>query len=66
MESIDVKQLLRKISDLHSEINSWGSTNSQSNPGAVMYLRWMKKEVQKLENELGSIRLKQKTDNTNK
>ena len=28
-----------------------------------MHLRWMKKEVQKLENELDSIKLKQKSDN---
>ncbi len=64
MDKQYVNQLLVKISDLQSEIDSWGSSNSQSNPGAVMHLRWMKKEVQKLENELGSIRLKQKVDNT--
>ena len=60
MEKDDVKQLLSKISDLHSDINSWGASNSQSNPGAVMHLRWMKKEVQKLENELFQLKLKQK------
>ena len=60
MEKDNVKQLLSKISDLHSEINSWGVSNSQSNPGAVMHLRWMKKEVQKLENELFQLKLKQK------
>jgi hypothetical protein len=27
------------------EIASWGATNSQSNPGAVMELRSMKKEL---------------------
>lgn len=63
MENMDVKQLVRKIGELQSEINSWGASNSQSNPGAVMHLRWMKKEVQKLENQLVSIRLKQKDDN---
>jgi hypothetical protein len=60
---MDVKQLVRKIGELQSEINSWGASNSQSNPGAVMHLRWMKKEVQKLENQLVTIRLKQKEDN---
>lgn len=60
MEKNNVKQLLSKISDLHSEINSWGVSNSQSNPGAVMHLRWMKKEVQKLESELFQLKLKQK------
>lgn len=60
MEKDNVKQLLSKISDLHSEINSWGVSNSQSNPGAVMHLRWMKKEVLKLESELFQLKLKQK------
>ncbi len=60
MEKDNVKQLLSKISDLHSEINSWGVSNSQSNPGAVMHLRWMKKEVQKLESDLFQLKLKQK------
>lgn len=46
------KKILERISELKSEIDSWGISNSQSNPGAVMHLRWMKKEVQKLENEL--------------
>lgn len=57
MDKNNVKQLLSKISDLHSEINSWGVSNSQSNPGAVQHLRWMKKEVKKLEEQL--IKLKQ-------
>lgn len=48
MDKQTVNQLLVKISDLQSEIDSWGSSNSQSNPGAVMHLRWMKREVQKL------------------
>lgn len=60
MEKNNEKQILSKISDLHSEINSWSASNSQSNPGAVMHLRWMKKEVEKLENELFQLRLKQK------
>lgn len=60
---MDIKQIVHKIGELQSEINSWSASNSQSNPGAVMHLRWMKKEVQKLENQLITIRLKQKADN---
>ena len=56
----NIKHLLSKIADLHSEINSWGITNSQSNPGAVMHLRWMKRELIKLESELFQLKLKQK------
>lgn len=52
MDKDAVNQLLSKISDLQYEINSWSTSNSQSSPGAVMHLRWMKKEVQKLENKL--------------
>lgn len=48
----DNKKILEKINELKSEIGSWGVSNSQSNPGAVMHLRWMKKEVQKLEAKL--------------
>ena len=52
MNDIDVKQLLRKISDLHLEINSWKISNSQSNPGAVMELRAMKKELEKIKKDI--------------
>jgi len=58
MEKNNEKQILSKISDLHSEINSWSASNSQSNPGAVMHLRWMKKEVQKLRDELAQYKTK--------
>ena len=52
MDKEKVNQILSKIADLDFEIRTWGSTNSQSNPGAVMNLRWMKKEVEKLRQEL--------------
>jgi hypothetical protein len=54
--------LLDRMNDLQYKINTWGATNSQSNPGAVMDLRWMKKEVIKIEKQLDEIRLKQKND----
>ena len=55
MEKNTKKQLLSKISDLKYEISSWSTTNSQSNPGAVMHLRWMKKELIKLEQEFDKL-----------
>jgi hypothetical protein len=58
MEKESVKQLLSKISDLQIEIDSWGVSNRQSNPGAVMHLRWMKKEVEKLTLQLNQYRSK--------
>ena len=45
---IDKKALARRILDLEHEIVAWRTTNSQSNPGAVMELRAMKKELEKL------------------
>jgi len=38
---------------LEREIEDWRSHNSQSNPGAVMELRAMKKELETLKKELG-------------
>ena len=38
---------------LEREIEDWRSHNSQSNPGAVMELRAMKKELEGLKKELG-------------
>jgi hypothetical protein len=55
---MDRKDILSKIADLEYEISSWGATNSQSNPGAVMHLRWMKKEVQKLRQLLAEFKTK--------
>ncbi len=59
---MSVDQLIDKLSDLQYKINTWSTSNSQSNPGAVMDLRWMKKEAAKIEKELDEIRLKQKND----
>ena len=44
---------LDRIVALEREIEDWRSHNSQSNPGAVMELRAMKKEVEGLKKELG-------------
>jgi hypothetical protein len=58
MENEKINQILSKIADLEFEICVWGSKNSQSNPGAVMNLRWMKKEVEKLKQQLSEIKIK--------
>ena len=42
-----------RIRALEREIDDWRSHNSQSNPGAVMELRAMKKELEGLKKELG-------------
>ena len=42
-----------RIHALEREIEEWRFHNSQSNPGAVMELRAMKKEVEALKKELG-------------
>ena len=44
---------LDRIHALEREIEEWRSHNSQSNPGAVMELRSMKKELEGLKKELG-------------
>ena len=41
-----------RIRALEREIEDWRSHNSQSNPGAVMELRSMKKELEALKKEL--------------
>ena len=41
-----------RIRALEREIEDWRSHNSQSNPGAVMELRAMKKELEALKKEL--------------
>ncbi len=47
MEDIPARQkeIARRIADLEMEIRTWGSHNSQSNPGAVMELRATRKEL---------------------
>jgi len=44
---------LDRMVALEREIEDWRSHNSQSNPGAVMELRSMKKELEGLKKELG-------------
>ena len=39
---------IKKIQELSEKINNWGKYNSQSNPGPVMDLRFMKQELKKL------------------
>jgi hypothetical protein len=42
---MDLDEHLRIIRDLEKEIGDWRSKNSQSNPGAVMELRDMRKQL---------------------
>jgi len=38
-------QVEARIRDLEEQISAWSRTNSQSNPGAMMELRALKKEL---------------------
>ena len=44
---------LERMYTLEREIEEWRFHNSQSNPGAVMELRSMRKELEALKKELG-------------
>ena len=44
---------LERMYALEQEIEEWRYHNSQSNPGAVMELRSMRKELEALKKELG-------------
>jgi len=44
---------LDRLRALEQEIEGWRSHNSQSNPGAVMELRSMRKELEALKKVLG-------------
>jgi len=44
--------LITRMLDLEYKIANWGVSNSQSNPGAMMELRAMKKELEKIKKEL--------------
>ena len=48
-KSVDPKALVSRIFELEKEIDEWRYHNSQSNPGAVMELRSMKKELATLQ-----------------
>jgi len=50
-----VDRAMARISLLRREIDTWGSRNSQSNPGAVMELRSMRKELIAAEKELDAL-----------
>jgi hypothetical protein len=47
-----MEAILKRIFELEIKIADWRMTNSQSNPGAVMDLRSMKKELERLEKML--------------
>lgn len=47
--------LFKKMMDLEFEIIRQSMSYSQSNPGAVMHLRDMKKELEKIKKTLGII-----------
>ena len=53
MDKETSKNLLDRMFQLENKIVTWGSTNSQSNPGAMMDLRDMKKELEKIKRILG-------------
>jgi len=39
---------IKRAEELTKKIEEWGKYNSQSNPGAVMELRFMKQELKKI------------------
>lgn len=43
---------LARIMELEWEISIWRYSNSQSQPGAVMHLRFMKRELEALKKKL--------------
>jgi hypothetical protein len=57
MSDIDhmVVQLTQRLRSLETEISYWGTTNSQSNPGAVMELRDMRKQRAAVERALAIV-----------
>jgi hypothetical protein len=59
-----VEELTRKLCSLEIEIECWGCKYSQSNPGAVMELRSMRKQYSAIQNLLKVELLKQKEKET--
>jgi hypothetical protein len=47
------KKLFDRMFELEYEISTWGSRNSQSNPGAVMELRDMRRKLERIKVILG-------------
>ena len=45
--------LTARMLELEHKITYWGVSNSQSNPGAMMELRAMKKALEKIKKALG-------------
>lgn len=50
-----VEALKKKLAELSDKIESWGHYNSQSNPGAVMDLRDMKRRHAAILQELKKV-----------
>ena len=53
MDKKTINFLTTRMLDLEYNIKNWGASNSQSNPGAVMEVRAIKKELEKIKKELG-------------
>lgn len=51
-------KLNKRANELTREIDDWGKYNSQSNPGAMMELRFMKKELFKILNQIENSKKK--------
>jgi hypothetical protein len=48
----NIRELVNKLNNLEFDVSTWRYYNSQSNPGAVMHLRQMKKQIEKTTEEL--------------
>jgi hypothetical protein len=51
--------LLARMFELEIQISDWSFSNSQSNPGAVMHLRDMKRELEKIKKWLDTQTLRE-------
>jgi hypothetical protein len=61
-----VDQLKQRLHELEFDISYWRTTNSQSNPGAVMELRDMRKQRDIVEHALIEAMAKEKADKESK
>jgi hypothetical protein len=57
-----VDELKRRLQSIESNISHWRTTNSQSNPGAVMELRDMRKQRDRVERALIEAMCREKAD----
>jgi len=55
MDKEEAKKLIEQMSYLEYKIAIWGASNSQSNPGAVMDLRSMKRDLANIKKQLGLV-----------